>query len=83
MEVRRCGCYVSRDTWGNGEARITYCRLHAVAPEMLEALRELLEYVEDDNPGAAAGDAFVAMLCDNARAAIAKAEGGRDELQNR
>ena len=50
-------------------------RLMVAAPELLAALTALADYVEDDNPGAASGDAHVLWLCEASRAAIEKARG--------
>jgi hypothetical protein len=67
-------CY---DAYHDSYANLTAAdaALIAAAPELLAALKALLAYVEDDNPGAAKADAWVAGLCDAAREAIAKAEG--------
>lgn len=49
--------------------------LAAAAPDLLAALVNLAEYVEDDNPGAASCDAHVMALLEAAHDAIARARG--------
>lgn len=58
---------------GDAEAN---ARLIAAAPELLEACKALVDYIEDDNPGGAACDAWLVGLLGKARAAIAKATNG-------
>ena len=45
--------------------------------DLRKALQGLLNYVEDDNPGAAKADAYVAGLCDVARHALAQKGGDK------
>jgi hypothetical protein len=49
-------------------------RLIAAAHALYEAANAALNYIEDDNPGAAAGDAWVAGICDRLRDAIKSAK---------
>lgn len=57
-------CFVNGHTLEEYEAN---ARLIAAAPELLEALKESLSYIENDRPGC--------LLIEDIKAVIAKAEG--------
>ena len=62
--------------WGRPDEKIANARLFAAAPELLEALEELLAPLDPDKIGD--GPTYIAMLADRrakACAAIAKATG--------
>ena len=64
-----CGCR----TWGTGKkaADMDFCRLHETAPDLLKALKDLLNVIEVDDLIAKS-----VSYMKQARAAVAKAEGG-------
>lgn len=58
------------------ERELANARLIAAAPELLAALRNLLTFLKDDNPGGfMGGDGYMTGLAEKAESAIAKAEG--------
>ena len=61
-----CGCYLDHD-----RTRVTWCPLHAAAPDLLEALRLALRALETVTINKTTG--LVSEARTSARAAIAKA----------
>lgn len=53
-------------------------RMASAAPALYESAQAALRYIEDENPGAAAGDAWVAGICDRLRAAISLVDGNKE-----
>lgn len=64
-----CGCYVSTTDLG-----IRFCSLHAAAPELLAALRDMLKLESDRQRGTLTRDEWERRKA-SARAAIEKATG--------
>lgn len=74
-----CGCRIRYGSKGKMD-KIAFCSLHAAAPDLWEACRDLIPWVEWWNPkdgGSASGCAVLAV--ERARAAIAKAKGETHE----
>ena len=79
MEKHTCNCSFNVD-FDSNKSRILLCPLHAAAPEMLETLKDLqraakrvIENWDSGNLAAAVNE--LDGVQDDARAAIAKAEG--------
>ncbi len=63
-----CGCLLSRDHCGSGDPAVILCPLHAAAPELAEALADLVGSLQSD-----ASIQEVAQKMEAARAALRKA----------
>ena len=71
MNTEPCGCKVSMGYWWPQTYKLTYCPLHAAAPELLEALKDVKDYFwGDDTPVKTEYD-----VQEFAEQAIAKAKG--------
>lgn len=70
----RCGCVVIQDR--TADAYIVFCPLHEASPDLYEALRELIDIIDNYLVGIAPRDIIDSFSTQPAKEAIAKAEGG-------
>ena len=51
LATEKCGCVIIQDR--TADAYIVYCHKHAAAPELYEACKTLIDYIEDYSTGGA------------------------------